>query len=55
MARLAAEREALVDYFGPVEVSIADLCFFLVGRRHSPLRYARATEGTWPRDAFDDP
>jgi len=30
MAWLAAEREALVDYFGPVEVAIADLCRFLV-------------------------
>jgi len=30
MARLAAEREALVDYFGPVEVSIADLYCFLI-------------------------
>jgi|SRR5215831_10789321 len=54
MARLAAEREALVDYSGPVEVSIADLCCFLswyqsplstVGRRRSPPCYARPTEG----------
>jgi len=26
-----------------------------VGRRRSPPCYARPTEGTWPRDAVDDP
>ena len=30
MARLTAERETLVDSVGPVEVSIADFCCFLV-------------------------
>ena len=52
MARLAAEREALVDYSGPVEVSMLTSVaswyqspLSTVGRRRSPPCYARPTEG----------
>ena len=48
MARLAAEREALVDYSGPVEVSMLTSVaswyqspLSTVGRRRTPPCYAR--------------
>ena len=57
MAWLAAEREALVDYSGPVEVSMLTS---VASWYQSPLstvagEIVRLATVVRPRDAFDDP